>query len=442
MKTKSTILKTVGTTGTVVVLGALSFWVASRYLSKSAVAVSEGKADVPAPVKIQVAEVRQLTLRPSLHLLGTVVAIPERTAMVSPQIAGWVEKVAVVAGQSVKAGDLLVQLDTRAASVDVDRTRAVVAERESALKRLKRGYLPQEIEAARQDRNKARASVDSLRLELRALDDLLKRGEVSQLQYDTKAMALAAAEATLASADAHLKLIQDGTPVELIDEAKASLDAAKADLEHAELALMWCSIHSPIDGTVVQLLAHQGQFLDRAVPLATVVDMSEVFVQLRIPSKELGKVSLGSRVEVQVDSLPGRTYEGVVARISSEADPLTGNVIVFASIDNDNLALRPGLSCEARLYLPEIPDAIVVPVAAIADHYGKSVVTVIQDGVAHELEVETGAKTEDLVQVLKGLAPGDKVATAGGYGLPDGCPVSVVDDVATARTDEHTRQGF
>lgn len=436
MKSKSTWTSVVGL-GTVIGLVVLGVWLANGHLPASTEPAPESEPEVPAPVKIEAAEVRQLTLRPALRLVGTVTAIPERTAMVSPQIGGWVEKLAVVAGQSVKAGDLLVQLDTRAARSGVDRARAVVAEKESALKRLKRGYLPQEIEVARQDRDKARAAVDGLRSEMQALDDLLKRREVSQVQYETKAKAFAAAEAAVASAEAHLRLIQEGTPIELLEEAQALLDAAKADLEHAELTLEWCTINSPIDGVVVQLLAHQGQFFDRAVPLATVVDMSSVFIQLRIPSREYGKVTLDSPVDVQLNSFPGRTFSGVVKRISGEADPLTGNVVVFAAVSNDDLALRPGLSCHAIVFLPEIPDAIAVPVAAIADHSGTPVVTVIRDGAAYEVEVETGAETEELVQILKGLAPGDKVATAGGYGLPDGCPVQVVADLGAAPADVH-----
>ncbi|MGD9854869.1 MAG: efflux RND transporter periplasmic adaptor subunit [Planctomycetaceae bacterium] len=433
MKTKSMLKLVVGIV-VVVGLGGIGYGLATgyfpRWINSAPDSPPEGDAAAAAPVKIQVAEVKQLTLRPTLRLVGTVIAIPERTAMVSPQIGGWVEKLAVVPGQTIKKGELLVQLDTRAAKSGVDRARAVVAEKESALKRLKRGYLPQEVEVAKQDRDKAHAAVDGLRSEMQALDDLLKRREVSQVQYDTKAKAFAAAEAALASADAHFKLIQEGTPVELLEEAQALLDATKADLEHAELTLEWCTINSPISGMVTQLLAHQGQYFDRAVPLATVVDMSKVFVQLRIPSREFDKIALDSRVEVQLNSIPGRTFDGFVSRISGEADPLTGNVVVFASIKNDDLSLRPGLSCEARVFLPEIPDAIAVPVAAIADHSGTPVVTVIRDGAAHEVEVETGAETEELVQVLKGLNLGDMVATAGGYGLPEGCPVQVVADLA------------
>ncbi len=377
----------------------------------------------PPPVPVEAAKARRTTLRPELILVGTIVAIPEQTAMVSPQLGGWVEKLAVVAGQKVKAGDLLVQLDSRTAHTDVLRAKAIVAEKESALKRLRRGYLPQEIETARQDRDRAKAAVDGLRPELAALDDLLKRREISSVAYETKAKNLKAAEAALASADAHLKLLEEGTATELIDEAKSLLDVAKADLEHANLTFQWCSITSPIDGVVVQLQAHQGQFFDRAVPLATIIDLSDVFVQLRIPSRAFAQVRHGAKVSVQVDSLPGRSFAGTVARISGEADPLTGNVVVFASVKNDDGLLRPGLGCQAQVLLPDVPEALAIPVAALADKSGTPVVTLIRDGKAYETEVQTGTETLEFVQIVKGLSDGDLVSTAGGYGLPEGCPV-------------------
>ena len=107
--------------------------------------------------------------------------------MVSPQLGGWVEKLDAREGQSIKAGEPLVHLDDRTARTDIERAKAVVAEKEAALKRLKRGYLPQELEVARQDRDKAKATADGLRSELAALEDLRQRGEISPVQYETKA---------------------------------------------------------------------------------------------------------------------------------------------------------------------------------------------------------------------------------------------------------------
>lgn len=391
------------------------------------------------PVTVQVAKAELITLRPELELVGTLTAIPERTAMVSSQLGGWVKKLAVVEGAPVKANQLLVQLDDRAARTDVDRALAIVAEKESALKRLKRGYLPQEIQTARKDRDKAQATVDGLQNELAALKELLARREISPVTYETKAKALAAAQAALASAEAHYKLFQEGTAQELIDEAQALLDVAKADLDRVRLAFEWCSIASPIDGIVVQLQARQGQFFDRAVPLATIVDMSELFVQLRIPTRSFDKVHVDTPVTVQVDALPGREFAGRVARISGQADSLTGNVVVYALVENKDLVLRPGLSCRARISLPEIPETLAVPVAAVSDNSGTAVVTAIRDDKAYETEVQTGTETSDFVQILSGLAPGDVVAIAGGYGLPAGCPVHVAAKSAPlpAASDPH-----
>lgn len=428
----------------------LGFDCAARCLSllTSVVLLTTGcSSDVPSddetadsgaltPVRVQAAKVERVTLRPTLDLVGTIAAIPERTAVVSPQISGWVKKLHVVEGQSVRAGDPLVELDARSARMAMKRAHAVVAEKAAVISRLKRGYLPQEIAGARQDADKAAATVDGLRNELTALKELLDRREFSAVLYETKAKALKSAEAAQASAEERVKLLEAGTRPEMIDEAQGLLDAAKADLEQTQLNLQWCSISSPNDGVVVQLLARRGQFFDRAVPLATVMDLSDVFVQLRIPSRHFGKVRKGTLVEIQLTSLPGRILHGEVTRISGRADPLTGNVVVFASVKNEDRVLRPGLSCQARLWLPAVADVLAVPLAAVADHSGTPVVTVIRDGKAHEVEVETGVETRELIEILKGLSPGDTVATAGGYGLPDGCPVQITAGPKAAKDED------
>ncbi len=156
------------------------------------------------------------------------------------------------------------------------------------------------------------------------------------------------------------------------------------------------------------------------------MDLSDVFVQLRIPSRDFGKVRKGAAVEIRLASLPGRILRGQVTRISGQADPLTGNVVVFAAVKNEGGVLRPGLSCQAHVWLPAIVDVLAVPLEAVGDHSGAPVVTVIRDGKAREVEVETGSETSELVEIIEGLSPGDIVATEGGYGLPDGCPVYIV----------------
>lgn len=396
-------------------------------------AAEPDQSEPTVPVPVQAVKIETTSLKPALDLIGTIVAPPERIASISPQLGGWVEKMEVVEGQVVHKGDVLVRLDSRIAKTDVERARGVVAEKEAVLARLKRGYLPHELEVARQDRDKARSTMEGLRGEVEALDSLRARKEISQVQYETKLKAFKAAEAALASAEAHLNLLEAGTPPELIDEAQGFLDAARADLHHAETALEFCTITSPIEGMVVQLLARQGQYFASASPLATVMDLSEVFAQVRIPGTDFTNVKHGTPVDVGVTSLPGREFNGQVARISGQADPLTGNIDVFVAIANDGYLLRPGLGCHVRVWLPEIAGALAVPVAAVADHSGTAIVTVVRDGKAYEVEVKLGAQTHEAVQVIEGLAPGDVVVIAGGYGLPEGSPVRVVDGEAAIR---------
>jgi len=390
------------------------------------------------PVPVQAVQAELTTLKPSVDLVGTLVALPEHTTVVSPQVGGWIQRVSVVAGTAVQAGDELVLLDTRLAQVEAAKAAASVAEKEATLARLKRGYLPQEIEMARHEVRRSQEMVASLQAESEALKPLWQKKEVPELQVQKVESSLRAAVAAEAAADAKLKLLLAGTPPEEIAEVQAQLAMAQAESAAAKLNLELCRITSPIAGTITQLAARQGMFVERSSPLLTVVDLSKLFMQVRIPSIHMTKVQTGARVEVRVLSRPDEILSASVARISGEADPTTGDVDAFVEIANGQ-GLRPGLACRGRLWLPEMPDTLVVPVAAVADHAGTPVVTVARDGKAHEIEVAVGVRTADQVQITKGLSPGDWVITHGGYGLPEGCPVTMVSDPPSQKMASPTR---
>jgi multidrug efflux pump subunit AcrA (membrane-fusion protein) len=389
-------------------------------------------ADIP-PVPVQAAVAKLTTLKPAIDVLGTIIAIPERTASVSPQVGGWIEQVSVVDGAEVHKGDELVRLDSRLAKIEVARSSAAVREKEAAVARLKSGYLPNELEVARQDRDKAKVALESLKVQLKAIEDLRKRHEISEVQYDGHLKQVQGAENAFASADAHAKLLEEGTRPELIAEAEALLEIAKAAQNNAQLAVEFCRILSPIDGVVVHLMARQGQFVERATPLTTVIDLSHVFAQVRVPGDAFAHVKAGTKADVTISDLAHGAYQGEVARMSELADPLTGNVDAFVSVPNEKHVLRPGLACSATIWLPEIADAIVIPPSAVADREGTPVVTVVRDDKAYEVVVKLGTHTRDAVQVLEGVSPKDIVITSGGYGLPEGCPVKVMPDAIASR---------
>ena len=395
--------------------------------------VEEEQQTLPTqPVPVEAVKVKVATLRPTLDLVGTLVVLPERSTVISPQIGGWIQKVVVVEGAKVGKDDEVVLLDSRLAQADVAKAEASVAEKQATLARLKRGYLPQEIEAAKQEVHKCDEEADSIGRELAAVEPLWKKKEVPDLQYQKIVASQRAAEAAQAAAQAHLDLLLAGTPPEEIAEADSRLAMAKAELTTARLNLDLCRITSPIAGTVTRLFARQGAFAERSVPLMNVDDLSRLLMQVRIPSRHMAEVTSGARVEVNVTSYPGQTFSGTVARISGEADPATGDVDAFVEIANEKELLRPGLACRAKLWLPEMSGMLVIPLTAVADHAGTPVVTVVEDGKAREVEIALGTQTEDQAEVTRGLAEDQWVVTEGGYGLPDGCPVKIVSNLAEA----------
>ncbi len=383
------------------------------------------------PVPVTAATARSGTLDPSVDLLGTLVVIPEETATIASWINQRIDQVLVVEGSEVHASDTLVRLDSRQAEIEYSRTVALMDQKSAALNRLLRGSLPAEIEVAKQEAEKAKYAADALRLQLEALKPLVDRKELSPVQYTHLAASLNSSVAAQAAAEAHAKLVEQGPVKEEIDQARAELAAAQADLAAARLNVELCNITSPIDGTVTRLTARVGTLATPGTSLATVMNLSQLFAQVRVPSAYQSDIQIGSRVEVSVlgESMPGK-----IARINPEADPTTGDIEVFGLVDNPQRTLRPGFACRVRVWLSPLKDATIIPAVAVADREGTPVVTVIRDGKAYEVAVTLGRQARAEIQVLEGLTPGDVVATSGGYGLPDGCPVAIQNE---AKSEKH-----
>lgn len=377
------------------------------------------------PVSVDVVDATVTTLRPSIDLVGTIVSLPERSYDIAARIEGLITRVAVVEGQSVHTGDTLVTLDERILQARLETARAAVQKAQATLTKLEHGPRPQEIEAAHQKSLQLDAVARSLQSKVDAMRVLHDKGDVSDVRFGQAQAERDAAVAEAGAADAQWRLLKAGTRPEQISEARADLAAARATLMAADLAVRFCTITSPIDGVVMQLSARAGAFVTPADVLATVVDTSEMFARVRIPTTYLTQVSPVQRADVRPVSDPDRVLDGVIARLGPRAGAGSGDVDAFIAITATDTPLPPGLACRVRIWLPQLPDALVVPVQAVADLNGTPVVTVIRDMKAYEQPIRIGVTTPQRVQVVEGLSAGDTVATRGGYGLPDGCPVRV-----------------
>jgi HlyD family secretion protein len=136
-----------------------------------------------------------------------------------------------------------------------------------------------------------------------------------------------------------------------VDQANATLEALRIQRAQLELA-------APIDGMVVALSAHTGEIAAKGAALATLADLSVVQLDVYLPEEHIGRVALGDRVQVTVDSFPDRVFEGTVTHIADTAEFTPRNVatkeervnLVFAvqiALANDDGALKPGMPADA-----------------------------------------------------------------------------------------------
>lgn len=385
--------------------------------------VDEAAPTLPVAVRAVAAKVEPL--QPSIDLVGVLEAIPERVVILTAQVAGQVQKILVVEGQAVHKTNEILHLDDRSAEAQRDRMRASVEEAQALLARLKHGPRPEEIEAARQEVRKAEAAAEAIRLKIEALRVLHEKQEMAEVQFERAKAERQAAEAECAAFTARLKLLEAGTRPEEIAEAEAKLAAVRADLAAADLNVQLHRLTSPLDGVVTELFVRQGMSIDPLTKLGTIADLSTLFARFQIPAAHLFGVRVGASIDVRATAFPNQVFKGTVSRLGMQGDSQTGNVDAFASVVNETAELRPGLACQVRVWLPAVPNALVIPIAAIADRDGTPVVTVVRENKAYETEVALGVQTRDRAQVTRGLAPGDLVAVQGGYGLPDGCPCIV-----------------
>jgi len=377
------------------------------------------------PVSVQTATASVQTLSPTVDLVGSILAIPEKTAVLSSQVSGSIEKVCLNEGQDVHAGDEMVRLDARMARASLAKARAACEEAAANLALLKKGPLPAEIEAARQDVKKAAHMAENLQAKYEALKPMQSAGEISGVKYDEARSNMEAANAERDMAAAKLNVLEAGTRPESIAQAEANVDAGEADATAQQLAVELCVMKSPMDGVVTELSARPGMCIQPGTVVATIMDLGAVFARFKIPSAHLAQVSEGAHVKLHILSLGEQEYDGVVARIRKEADPQTGDVEAFASVANPEKTLRPNLACRVSVALPEISNVLVIPTVAVSDKDGTPVVTVIRDHKAYETEIKLGIQTPELTQVVSGLSEGETVAIKGGYGLPEGCPIEV-----------------
>lgn len=229
------------------------------------------------------------------------------------------------------------------------------------------------------------------------------------------------------------------------DRLSAQLQKNKATVNQLKASLAKKHIVAPFSGTIGIRQVDVGDYLASGTVIATLQDISSLYVDFYIPEHAVPKVALGQAVQVEVSAYPGEQFPGSVSAINPKVENSTRNVLVRATLANPNGKLLPGMFTSLDVLLPNPAPQIVVPEGAITyTLYGNSVYAVAEkktdDGevekdasgkpvlIAERRFVETGERRGGLVLVTKGLNAGEQVVSAGQLKLDNGTPIAISPD--------------
>ncbi len=214
---------------------------------------------------------------------------------------------------------------------------------------------------------------------------------------------------------------------EQYDEVRNELTAINAEVELLNAQIQKTEVRAPFNGVVGLRFISEGSYITPATLIARMQDLSSVKIDFSIPEKYATLVGKGSKVRFSVEG-SSRQHEGTVYAIEPKIDPVTRTLRLRAIAPNDKEAILPGSFTKVDLILKRDLGAILAPTHAIVPDIDGQKVFVSRNGLATQVSVETGIRTEGYVHVLKGLSVNDTLITTGILQLRPGLPVTVTID--------------
>jgi membrane fusion protein (multidrug efflux system) len=217
------------------------------------------------------------------------------------------------------------------------------------------------------------------------------------------------------------------------DQLAATMQANEARLAAARARLEDTVIRAPFSGRVGLRKVSVGSLISPGAQITTLDDTSTIKLDFSVPENVVASLRAGLTVKARSNAYPGRVFTGRVSSIDSRIDPTSRSVAVRALVPNSDGALRPGLFMTVELE-SESRTALVIPEEALVPEKSSQYVFIVRDGVASKREVTIGARQPGSVEVLAGLAAGERVIVEGTIKARDGGPVrdSAAAEVATA----------
>lgn len=347
-------------------------------------AAAKANAEKVVVTAVKTATIGTKDLPQVLQITGSVKANNE--VQVLAKSPGRVTNVRVDVGSVVKAGEVLATVEAVDMALRVKQADAQVQAARAGLEQAK-------VQQAAAQRSFDRAK------------NLHDKGSLSQSDFE--------------QAENGLKLSSVG-----VLGAEAQVSLAEANLAIVQKGFEDTRITSPIAGVVTKKMVNVGTFANTNGPAFAVQDQTSLKLEGTVPAAFVAQLETGMKVEVLVDELPGRSFEGAVSRIAPtlEQETRRGAIEVSLAPAKD---LLPYMFGRALIAFGNTADVVVVPTSAVLSVAGSPGVYVVRNDKAALVRPRLGAKHDNDVVVEEGLVVGDRVVVSGDAGLKDGAAVNV-----------------
>jgi RND family efflux transporter MFP subunit len=420
----------------------LAAWLPGGCTGDSSRAEAPKRAGAPRAVTVAVAPVNARTVERTVDATGSLLAWEEVT--LNTAVPGTIARLLVDLGDPVVAGQVVAELDQREFALGVEQAEAGVAAAQDALRRSRaqvevgraqlrqvresRRTLEARLNSARAGLEEAQANLERTRklvegafVAQRDLDVARTQNEVALAQYQTAQVELGLYADHVRVAEAQLESEQSGVRV-----AEADLRRREADLALTRKKLGDATLRAPIAGAIARRHLNPGQYGPENTPVFTIVRSDPLKFTGTVTEQASLNVRPGQPVRLRAEPASSREFIGRVTRVSPAVDVASRTMLLEAEVPNRDGLLKPGLFARATVVLREDHGVAFVPESAVSYFAGLTRVFVVADGAARERTVTLGVRQGDLLEVVKGLAPGEQVATSGLAQLHDGAPVTVL----------------
>ncbi|WP_338824213.1 Macrolide export protein MacA [Moorella humiferrea] len=341
---------------------------------------------------------------------------PAQTANVVSKLAGQVLAVKAGVGDRVKAGQVLVEIDTKELQAQLEQAEAAVRSVEDQAEQARIG-----MEAAQVAVANAGVALDAARKYYDRIKSLADAGAASQSQLDDARTRLDQAQNGYEAARKQYEVARkqyETASGSGLAQARAAVNAVKVNMSNA-------CIVSPITGVVTNRNINPGEMAapTSSLPLLIIADISTLKLQGTVDQEAVPLLAVGQKVTVAVDALAGREFTGTVTQVGPVAAATGQRFPVEITIPNPG-ELKAGMTARAIFKLTA-PEGVIVLRAAVRTDNGEDYVFVVKNGVVERRQVTLGLKNEEQVLVLKGLQAGEEVAVTNVGVLQDGMAVSV-----------------